>query len=76
MHAAGCQVGPACWKAGHPGDRRGGERAWCTERLNRLHGNPAQVLALNNERFMVPEVVFCPADIGLRQAGLAQVLPI
>ena len=35
----------------------------------------AQVLALNNERFMVPEVVFCPRDIGLQQGGLAEVLP-
>ena len=33
---------------------------------------PDQVLAVNNERFTVPEVVFAPPDIGLRQAGLAQ----
>jgi actin-related protein 6 len=30
------------------------------------------VLGLNNERFMVPEAVFTPPDLGLRQGGLAQ----
>ncbi len=33
-----------------------------------------QVLALNNERFMVPEVLFQPSDIGLQQAGLPQAI--
>lgn len=33
-----------------------------------------QVLLLNNERFMVPEVLFQPSDIGLQQAGLAQTI--
>lgn len=33
-----------------------------------------QVLALNNERFMVPEVLFQPSDIGLQQGGLAQTI--
>ncbi|EIE26065.1 Actin/actin-like protein [Coccomyxa subellipsoidea C-169] len=33
-----------------------------------------QVLMLNNERFMVPEVLFQPSDIGLEQAGLAQTI--
>ena len=28
-----------------------------------------QVLQLNNERFMVPEALFHPTDIGLNQAG-------
>jgi hypothetical protein len=28
-----------------------------------------QVLQLNNERFMVPEALFHPSDIGLNQAG-------
>mmetsp|Transcript_11212 Transcript_11212/g.30563 ORF Transcript_11212/g.30563 Transcript_11212/m.30563 type:complete len:204 (+) Transcript_11212:1122-1733(+) len=31
-----------------------------------------QVLPLNNERFMVPEVLFHPSDIGLMQAGVAE----
>lgn len=33
-----------------------------------------QVLAVNNERFMVPEVLFNPTDIGLDQAGLPEVI--
>jgi actin-related protein 6 len=31
-----------------------------------------QTLALNNERFMVPEVLFYPSDIGLQQCGVAE----
>ncbi|GLC40786.1 hypothetical protein PLESTB_000022800 [Pleodorina starrii] len=31
-----------------------------------------QVLVLNNERFMVPELLFHPDDIGLGQAGVAE----
>lgn len=31
-----------------------------------------QVLQLNNECFMVPEVLFCPTDIGLDQAGVPE----
>lgn len=34
----------------------------------------AQVLALNNERFMVPEVLFQPSDIGLQQGGIPQAI--
>lgn len=33
-----------------------------------------QVLLLNNERFLVPELVFSPSDIGLPQAGLPQMV--
>ena len=33
-----------------------------------------QVLALNNERFMVPEVLFQPSDIGLQQIGLPRAI--
>jgi actin-related protein 6 len=29
-------------------------------------------LQLNNERFMVPELVFRPSNIGMKQAGLAE----
>ncbi|MEW5319043.1 MAG: hypothetical protein WDW38_010219 [Sanguina aurantia] len=35
-----------------------------------------QVLPLNNERFMVPEVLFNPSDIGLYQAGLAEAVAL
>ncbi|KXZ55494.1 ARP6 protein [Gonium pectorale] len=31
-----------------------------------------QVLVLNNERFMVPELLFHPDDVGLHQAGVAE----
>jgi len=31
-----------------------------------------QVLALGNERFMVPEVAFRPSDLGVAQGGIAQ----
>jgi actin-related protein 6 len=34
----------------------------------------AQVLPLSNERFSVPEVLFHPSDVGLRQAGLGEVV--
>jgi actin-related protein 6 len=30
------------------------------------------VLAVNNERFMVPEALFRPSDIGMEEAGLAE----
>lgn len=32
------------------------------------------VLTLRNERFIVPEIVFHPSDVGLRQPGLADVV--
>lgn len=34
----------------------------------------AQILTLCNERFAVPEALFHPSDVGLRQAGLAEVI--
>lgn len=33
-----------------------------------------QVLVINNERFLVPELLFSPSDIGLNQAGLAETI--
>lgn len=33
-----------------------------------------QILAMNNERFSVPELLFNPSDIGLDQTGLAEVI--
>lgn len=35
-------------------------------------GNEIPALQLNNERFMVPELVFRPSNIGMKQAGLAE----
>lgn len=29
---------------------------------------------MNNERFLVPEVLFSPGDLGLQQAGLAEAI--
>lgn len=34
-------------------------------------GPPAAVLLVNNERFMVPEALFRPQDVGVPQAGVA-----
>ncbi|CAG9857549.1 unnamed protein product [Phyllotreta striolata] len=31
-----------------------------------------QILKLNNERFVVPEILFHPSDIGMKSAGLAE----
>ena len=31
-----------------------------------------QVITISNERFMVPEALFHPSDIGIRQAGIAE----
>ncbi|OLL26436.1 Actin-like protein arp6 [Neolecta irregularis DAH-3] len=33
-----------------------------------------QVLTLANERFVVPELIFSPSDIGLKQAGIAETI--
>jgi actin-related protein 6 len=35
-------------------------------------GASEDVLTLRNERFTVPEILFSPTDIGLRQSGIAQ----
>ena len=38
-------------------------------------GKPAegeQIIRMNNERFMVPEILFRPSDIGISQMGLAE----
>ncbi|KAK2625955.1 hypothetical protein QTJ16_005267 [Diplocarpon rosae] len=35
-------------------------------------GESEDVLTLRNERFTVPELLFSPSDIGLRQSGIAQ----
>lgn len=66
--AAGAgQAGGAPRRAG-PGDAAGASSGGAG-------GLPQeQVLVLNNERFMVPELLFHPSDIGLQQAGVAEVL--
>ncbi len=34
----------------------------------------AQLLKMNNERFMVPELLFNPSDIGINEMGIAEAL--
>ncbi|KAK2054198.1 Actin/actin-like protein [Colletotrichum caudatum] len=40
----------------------------------RTSDNDEDILTLRNERFSVPELLFQPSDIGLRQPGLADVI--
>ncbi len=49
-------------------------QTYCLSRHALRCCHDVQVLALNNERFMVPEVLFQPTDIGLQQAGLPQAI--
>ena len=48
-----------------------------TPALSMLHGcaGSEQVLTVNNERFMVPEALFHPTDIGMNQAGARGAAP-
>ncbi|KAH9168756.1 actin-domain-containing protein [Lactarius sanguifluus] len=41
---------------------------------NDLRIDGEQVLYMGNERFSIPEVLFCPDHIGLRQAGLGEAI--
>lgn len=36
--------------------------------------NDQQILIMNNERFMIPEVLMHPSDIGLDQAGIPEAI--
>ena len=33
-----------------------------------------QILTMNNERFMIPEILMHPSDIGIQQAGLSEAI--
>lgn len=33
-----------------------------------------QILTMNNERFMIPEILFNPSDIGMNQAGIPEAI--
>mmetsp|Transcript_22793 Transcript_22793/g.57969 ORF Transcript_22793/g.57969 Transcript_22793/m.57969 type:complete len:468 (-) Transcript_22793:233-1636(-) len=71
--AAPGQPNPAVPSAAGPGPAGGAGDDGAQGALKRP--GPAvqeQVLVLNNERFMVPEVLFNPSDIGLEQAGIAE----
>ena len=37
-------------------------------------GEADQVLKMNNERFQIPELLFHPSDIGMKQAGIAEAI--
>lgn len=37
-------------------------------------GGSEQILMMNNERFMIPEVLMHPSDIGLDQAGIPEAI--
>ncbi|KAI8575246.1 hypothetical protein K450DRAFT_275789 [Umbelopsis ramanniana AG] len=36
--------------------------------------NTEQILTMNNERFMIPEILFNPSDIGMNQAGIPEAI--
>jgi actin-related protein 6 len=38
------------------------------------HPSDQQILIMNNERFMIPEVLMHPSDIGLDQAGIPEAI--
>ncbi|XP_058461856.1 actin-related protein 6 [Malaya genurostris] len=41
---------------------------------NNDHNDEFQTLRLNNERFVLPEVLFHPSDIGIQQMGIAEAI--
>lgn len=44
------------------------------EAKDQLFKNKASILTMGNERFQVPEILFNPGDIGMTEAGLAEVI--
>jgi len=49
-------------------------RSGYIRRPNDPHIDGEQILYMGNERFSIPEVLFCPDHIGLRQAGLGEAI--
>lgn len=45
-----------------------------TKRKDINNSNAEQILIMNNERFMIPEVLMHPSDIGLDQAGIPEAI--
>jgi len=39
-------------------------------------GDGEQIIRMNNERFMVPEILFNPSDIGIRQMGIPEAVAL
>ncbi|KAK7934526.1 Actin-like protein arp-6 [Apiospora marii] len=50
------------------------EQAGRARKLAKLGESTEDVLTLRNERFTVPEILFHPSDIGLRQSGIANLV--
>ncbi|KAI9495737.1 actin-like protein ARP6 [Zychaea mexicana] len=42
--------------------------------MSRQQQDAEQILTMNNERFMIPEILMHPSDIGIQQAGLAEAI--
>ena len=55
----------ACWL-----EDKAASRIIKSESCCGLDAGDEQVLSVNNERFMVPEALFHPTDIGMNQAGM------
>lgn len=53
---------------------RGAVRDYDPSASRKLAGSNEDVLTLRNERFVVPEILFHPSDIGMRQPGLADLV--
>jgi actin-related protein 6 len=43
-------------------------------KADKPHLSDQQILAMNNERFMIPEILMHPSDIGLEQAGIPEAI--
>ena len=52
----------------------GGDLEWSKCALMTEYHVQVPALQLNNERFMVPELIFRPTDIAMEQAGLAEAI--
>lgn len=47
-------------------------RGHIRDKLEAVQGK--QIIKMNNERFSVPEILFSPSDIGIKQMGLSEIL--
>jgi actin-related protein 6 len=62
-------------KAGRVRDHDPGDAGKLAQLQRGKAGEAAEdILTLRNERFAVPEILFSPSDIGMRQSGIAQLL--
>lgn len=54
--------------------RRGYLRTLEPSSKSAANGDELQTLRINNERFVIPEVLFHPSDIGIQQMGVAEAI--